>query len=115
VKRLRHYLNDQGGVDTVVQVELARGTISSDLFPGDSITFSFRNYVEGWMNLTELGQWCKEKCLATDVLSEKDFLTLNFKVLLTAELLEKDYTFFLLKWGDNTASNELFGDERIWQ
>jgi len=109
----RYQINNKNQVEAIVRVVLASGHV--DMYRNGSIAderfdHTLSSYVEEWMHTTEAGQWCKKKCMSTEIIRISDMSTLDYKITIIANMLAPDYTYFLLKWGEDTVSKELFVD-----
>ena len=106
----RYQVNDKNQVEAIITVVLATGHVDMDRFPVTIVDSMLLGCVEEWMHTTEAGKWCKKKCLSTEVIRVADMSTLNYKIRIVADMLAQDYTYFLLKWGEDTVAKELFID-----
>ena len=106
----RYQVNDKNQVEAIVRVVLATGHVDMDRFPVTVVDSMLLGCVEEWKNTTEAGQWCKKKCLWTEIIRIPDMSTLDYKIRIVADMLAQDYTYFLLKWGEDTVAKELFVD-----
>ena len=109
----RYHVNDKNQVDAIVRVVLATGHV--DMYRSlsaatERFDHTLSSCVEEWMHTTEAGQWCKKKCLSTEIIRISDMSTLNYKITIIADMLAPDYTYFLLKWGEDTVAKEIFVD-----
>jgi len=106
----RYQVNNKNQVEAIVRVVLATGHVDMDRFSEAVVDHTLFGCVEEWMHTTEAGQWCKKKCLSTEIIVITDMSTLDYKIRIVADMLAQDYTYFLLKWGEDIVAKELFVD-----
>lgn len=90
--------------------KIHRVRIANMEFDLDELHISSGNYLDRelmyqWLQNTEKGQWCVEHCTNFETVKESDFPRYMYRVAVFAEMTDKDYTFYLLKWKDDKKTD----------
>jgi len=109
----RYQVNDKNQVEEIVQVVIATGHVSMEIFLDTAIDIMFRNSIEQWKDTFESGKWCKKHCLSSEIIRTQDLVRHQYRLSIVSDMTARDHTYFLLKWGEKAVSRELFIDTML--
>lgn len=90
------------------RVKLVSLSVDLDQIKTSSGDYMMKAALAHWCAGTEKGRWCEEHCTNLEIFKEPDYSMFMYRIAVVGEMLDKDLTYYLLKWENDKDNDAIF-------